>query len=691
MAISRDTQGFLAKGDFDALEDAWLARSAANPEDLDYFVGAARALVGVGEDGRARLLLDLLDEQLRERQAWPQRLALLRRAGQIFLTPERLHPEILATLRRVHAQRPSFAGLAEIVGLHRAPDDLPKTWEKVDRLESLLAFDLGAILWMAGKGAGRVVEVNLALESFKIDFERHTGLTVGFRAAPKLLKPLPPGHVLRRKLEDPESLRALRDQAPAELLQVVLQSHGRPMTAAEVREALAGIVAENEWTAWWGPARRHPQVVASSGGRQTYAWAHSGEQASETLWRAFADAPVGERLDRLRKAADRDPELRVRMAASLAETAAAAAAEEPGLAFEIWFALERSGGAPAGVSWSPEHLLAEGCDLRLLLSGIQDRLLRERVYAMLRERRSDWPRLYAEFLQREEDPRALSALADGLRAASPGEVERFADQILAQPRKAPAAFVWLAERASSDAAFQERNSLRLLQQILSALSAAEFAPYRSRIKPLADSGATLPRLLQHLTAEQAPLAEEAIQRVAELEAYQRDPLLNALHLRFPALRPQGETALYATPESIAERRAELVRLLEVEIPANRKAIEEARAMGDLRENFEYKSARQRHEYLAARTAGLDGDLRRARPLDASLIDSSEVRIGTRVHLEGTEGARALTILGPWESKPEAGVVSYESDAARALLGRKPGERVELEGRTLTVSRIERFR
>src|SRR5262249_48925385 len=147
-----------------------------------------------------------------------------------------------------------------------------------------------------------------------------------------------------------------------------------------------------------------------------------------------------------------------------------------------------------------------------------------------------------------------------------------------------------------------------------------------------------------------------------------------------SLRQETETPLYATPASIDARRAELKRLLKVEIPANRKAIEEARAMGDLRENFEYKSARQRHEYLAARTGALDRELRRVRPLDPKTIDTSEVRIGTRLALRAQDGApRSPTLLGPWESKPEEGVVSYESELGKGLLGKKIGDAVELEG------------
>ena len=108
----------------------------------------------------------------------------------------------------------------------------------------------------------------------------------------------------------------------------------------------------------------------------------------------------------------------------------------------------------------------------------------------------------------------------------------------------------------------------------------------------------------------------------------------------------------------------------VEVPANRKAIEEARAMGDLRENFEYKSARQRHEYLNTRAAALNADLSRARPIETPGMDTSEVRIGTRVRLVRQGRLRVMTILGPWESKPEEDIISYESDLAKDLLGKK---------------------
>jgi transcription elongation GreA/GreB family factor len=209
---------------------------------------------------------------------------------------------------------------------------------------------------------------------------------------------------------------------------------------------------------------------------------------------------------------------------------------------------------------------------------------------------------------------------------------------------------------------------------------------------MADSGGTLPRLLPLLEPAQAAQVEEAVGKVSGLEEYQKSALRNAIHLRFPELRQEAEQPLYATPEQIVAKKEELRRLLEEEIPANRKAIEEARALGDLRENFEYKSARQRHEYLAARAAGLHRDLGRARPIEAAKVDASAVRVGTRVVLQGPSGeSRQFTLLGPWDSQPEQGILSHESELAGKLLGLGVGDSVPLEGKPYKVADIKPFR
>ena len=85
-------------------------------------------------------------------------------------------------------------------------------------------------------------------------------------------------------------------------------------------------------------------------------------------------------------------------------------------------------------------------------------------------------------------------------------------------------------------------------------------------------------------------------------------------------------------------------------------------------------------------AQLDGELGRTQVLDLELVDCSQVRIGTRLELAGPK-ARSLTILGPWESSPEEGIVSYESELAMSILGSKVGDSIQVEDKTYTLESI----
>jgi transcription elongation GreA/GreB family factor len=673
-----------------SLEDDWIAEAERDPADGEWFLGSLENLVADGEIERARSLYELWDEELRRRALWSLRLEALRRIGPSLLKANRLQKEALAAAEGIWGEKPNFVAMVNWLGLRKLIDEPAKLWDKLTRLSSLLVYDVGEIVSMQGQGVGRVAEVNLALETLKIDFEKKPGVTLGFRAAAKMLRPLPVGHPLRRKIEDPEGLARLRDEQPAELLRAVLESAEKPLSGAEIRDALAGIVSEVQWTSWWAAARRHPQLVAFGSGRQSYRWESSASGALDAVRRSFDRANPRRKMDIFRKNADRDPGLAANFAGDLASIASEAAASDPGLAWEIFFLLERAGRLPKPLVGLVDLLLGSNADPRPLLAGIEDRLLRERALTMVRERREDWKQLYRDWLGREEDPRVLSLLAQGLAEADVAAHERWIDDLVAQPRRAPAAFAWIAERAADDEVLRARSPLRLLQQILATATAEEFSGYRARLRALLDSGGTVPRLIAALDSEQAPAALEALERATTLEPYQRDPAINALRLRFPALvDAAAATPLYATSPAIDSKRAELKRLAEVEIPANRKAIEEARALGDLRENFEYKSARQRHEYLNARLAALHRDLGRVRPIDFRSLDTAEVRIGARVRLLAEDGReRSFAVLGPWESRPEEGIVSYESELGQRLLGLKPGDRVEVGDQQLSVAAIE---
>ena len=680
MRIPPSIQHSLTSGDIDAVEAEWLA--AVDGEiAVETFLAITNGLVRLDEGERVGTLLELLDDQLQDRGQWAERLDLIRGAGSRYLRSGQVYETVLDTLHELYRDRESDLNeLLHELGLDRGRQETVKLWDKVDRLRNLLAFQRGDIVEMTGRGVGRIAEVNMPLQTFKVDLEKANGVAVGFRAAGKMLTLLPPEHVLRRKLEEPEELAAMK---PPELLERTLKSYDRPLTGAEVRAIVVGIIPARRWSSWWTSARKQAQVLSSGGSRQTYRWVEATD-AESSLWQEFEQAAPRARIGLLRRAANQSQELRDRMAAFLDDLGQGLARGQPALAFEIRCALERFGAEP---TWPAEELLASLKDPLDFFASIDPRGPREQAYRVLPDCRSDWRDVLEKRFLLETDTKAIGTIAELIDEEL---LRRCAARAQVQPHRTPAAFTWLAEGAATDPTLRDGRQNRLLNLLIQALRNEAFAPFRLRLKALFDSGGTVPKLLPELTLEEARQAEVSI-RHAALEDYRREPLLTALHLKFPDLLADqdDDDDLYALPASIAAKRERLRELVEQELPANRKAIEEARALGDLRENFEYKSARQRHEYLTSLATELQQDLQRSTPIDLAAAACDKLRIGNQAILESETGEqRTLAILGPWESAPERGIISYESDLALKLLGSEPGAEVEMDGETFTVQAIE---
>ena len=500
------------------MEEAFLEGLEVAPEELEPFVAAARGLVGSGEEDRAAVLLELLDEKLTAVDADEHRLQLLREAGAIrFDAAGDEHALMLEIVRRLYAGSASVEGLIETVGLHRAIEDRKKNWDKLDRLRSLLRYDVGAIVMMEGRGVGEVIEVNTALKKFNVDFHGHGGLKVGFAAAAKLLTPLAPDHVLRRKLEDPGSLSALVKSDPPELLREVLESYSEPLTGGEIRQVLSGIVPPSGWASWWNAARKHPQVVMHSGGRPAYSWAESADHVLSGLAARFSAANLDGKIEIYKQAAQRDAELKRRMGSELAAKANLLWRDDPVTALSLRYVLDRTSGPIDKLDWSPADLTPDAASAVDLLQRISDRQEREALVESIGESAADPTAIYAEYLPKEEIPRILDLLTDRLEADDPERLERALSAVLSQPQTSPAAFVWLSERAADDEEIRRRFSLRLLQQVTRALSLDAMRPYRVRLLKLFESGGTMPRLLPLLDREAAARAEDAIDKCGALE------------------------------------------------------------------------------------------------------------------------------------------------------------------------------
>src|ERR1700722_6710254 len=125
--------------------------------------------------------------------------------------------------------------------------------------------------------------------------------------------------------------------------------------------------------------------------------------------------------------------------------------------------------------------------------------------------------------------------------------------------------------------------------------------------------------------------------------------------------------------------AEFMRLQQVERPRIIEAIAEARSHGDLSENAEYHSAKEAQSHNGGRIAELEDKLQRAEVIDVSKLSGSTIKFGATVTMidEDTEAEKVFQIVGETDADVKSGRVSVTSPTARALIGKKVGDSVEV--------------
>ncbi|DAB41426.1 MAG TPA: transcription elongation factor GreA [Sulfurovum sp. UBA12169] len=124
---------------------------------------------------------------------------------------------------------------------------------------------------------------------------------------------------------------------------------------------------------------------------------------------------------------------------------------------------------------------------------------------------------------------------------------------------------------------------------------------------------------------------------------------------------------------------ELERLKTVERAVIAKIIDEARALGDLKENAEYHAAKEKQGLMEARITELSDLTSRAQIVDPSTLTHVRVCFGSTVVLTDQESQTEIcyTIVGGQESSPQKGLISIQSPMARVLMGKEEGDEVEL--------------
>ena len=136
-----------------------------------------------------------------------------------------------------------------------------------------------------------------------------------------------------------------------------------------------------------------------------------------------------------------------------------------------------------------------------------------------------------------------------------------------------------------------------------------------------------------------------------------------------------------TKEGYEALKKELENLKRVKRPENIKAIEEARAHGDLSENAEFAAAKERQGFIEGRISELQFKLANADIIVPDKLTKDKALFGSKVLLENSDTGEDVKyqLVGPDESDIEKGRISVSSPLGQAILGKKPGDELTFQG------------
>lgn len=571
------------------------------------------------------------------------------------------------------------------------------------QIEPLLQLATTGFCMHRSWGFGRIRTMDPVFARFTIDFSGKPGHTMDLAFAADTLKAISKEHILARKAADLEGLRQLAASDHVELVKVVLLSHGGRATADQIQALLVPDVIRDDWKKWWDCAKRelkksgHFQVPL----KKTDPIIYQAKEITlqDRLLEEFRAAKglkarVAVTNEILRNAHDlSDP------AAAATEIIAALNAEitayqrnQPAVALEAIFARddlralarlgETAGELTARALWLEESKPGP------ILEGLPAAKHR-RALDVFKETFPDrWSQILHDSLN-SVPVKICREIANVL--IHHGELPALKETItrLVSHHTASSEFLLWLGRERNDA-FADILGPEVFRAMLSAMERDQFNEKRSnRLREfILDDQELIGELTAAADIEVIKDLTRALQFSPVFDDMDKRSLLARIVKRHPSIQTlitgeqtRQDTSFWVSWESLERRRLEYDELVHKKIPANSKEIAIARSYGDLSENHEYKAAKEMQKILMRRKEELEGQLTRARGTDFALPRAEDaVGIGTIVHATNlaTGQSETFTILGAWDSKPEAGVISYLSPIAQSLLGHKPGDEVEFE-------------
>ncbi len=698
---------YINKKLFTNIKEIWNKLLALAPEETEFFYHAEGKIAkSVSEDRAVQLLTDLYP-YFKEHEKWDIAIDILKRILSYDGKNVWARKEITECFRGKFAHH---SHLEEYVKLSNLTQSWRNVHDAIADFEKHISFDAGNFVFHRSWGVGLIRSIKD--DEILIDFVKKRGHTMSLKMAVSALNILPKEHIwVLKSTWKKEKLQAQVKKNPSWALKVVIRSYENAADMKKIKaELVPSVLTQNEWSSWSTKAREVLKTDESFGNLPDrldhYVVRDQPISLEEKTFNKFkAEKNYFDRVKTLGdflnyvgrdENSDADTDFFREMFDYFVGFLKSSTAVNEFVVCSNLLVRKIVAEHPylnPGVNLNFRELYSQIQNVEELFSRIDNTDLKREFLSQVRRNIREWEDVYVRLFPLFLSKDVINELA---RAGQDDRLAGLFQSLFSSYRDNREGFVWMARNCIEDEWFKKVTveyekiligMIHLLditfRDIGNRKDASTNRKINKQIQTFLFKDSHLPDFVSQTDEDSLVRIYSLVEDVKELDPAIKLELRHKILERFPEFKffaaDKGKESVsrgsfFVIAASYEAKQRSLVHIQQVEVPANSREIGVAREYGDLRENAEYKAAKERQDILNTTVGRLNEELERAQVISTNDVDIETISYGTQVTLKDLDTGKSekFTIMGPWESNPNDGIISYLSPLGNELYGAAVG-------------------
>ncbi|MDR2965429.1 MAG: transcription elongation factor GreA [Treponema sp.] len=699
---------YINKSNFSNVKEIWEKLLVINVEDIDFFLHIQKKIAKTISEDKAVILLNELYVKYKNLDT-DIAINILKIALEYDGKDMQCRREIIDCYRKKYA---SHSQLEEYIRISNLSQNYRDVHQAIAGFEKHIAFDKGNYVYHRTWGVGRIAKIKG--DDIQIDFSKKRGHSMSLKMAVGALATLSKDHIwVLKATKKKEELRLMikdKEENIIWALKTVIKSFGNACDMKRIKAELSpALLSSGEWATWNSKARdilkSNPDFGLSADNSDVFTVRDRPIEVAEKIYNEFtAQKNFYDKVSSIRdyvnnKKAGADSEYFLEMLSYF--TSILRSKQNPEQMAASYLLINEIASNKnyshfkSELKISFEEVFSNIKNVTTLFKNLKDLRLKTEFLSNIKQYINEWPDIYTKLFPYSQLPIITEKLEEG---GYKDKLSAMCIDCFENLRENREAAVWLYKNSRETDWFKaaKLGTEKLLISLVRVLDIT----YRD-IENNKDTveNRKINKLVHNILFKDGEVKsfldranEDAIIRiftfindVKDLDPQDKLNLRSKILDKHPNFKffDEAETkvsrGLIVTHAMFDVKKKQLAHIMEVEVPANSKDIEYALSLGDLRENAEYKAAKEKQDQLNSQVAKLKGEIERAQIFDPKSIGTiTKAGFGTKVTMRNETAGKQeeFTILGPWESDPNNNIISYLSPIGSAILNKTEGEKFD---------------